>query len=128
MVEGQYEKSKYPFKIIASYLQPQNIDFTPNQVRWRPIPSVKNGESVNFVQGMVSLLGAGEPSLKQGISIYAYSANNSMEKTAFYNSDGDFLIVPHSGTLFVKTLNGRLTVRPKEFLVIPRGIKFSIDV
>jgi homogentisate 1,2-dioxygenase len=83
---------------------------------------------VNFVQGLVSLLGAGEPSLKQGISIYAYSANASMGKTAFYNSDGDFLIVPHKGTLFVRTLNGRLTVKPKEILIIPRGIKFSIDV
>ncbi len=77
---------------------------------------------------MVSLLGAGEPSLKQGIAIYGYSANASMDKTAFYNSDGDFLIVPQTGTLLVRTLNGKLTVRPKEILVIPRGIKFSIDV
>jgi homogentisate 1,2-dioxygenase len=83
---------------------------------------------VTFHQGLVSLLGAGEPSLKQGISIYAYSANKSMEKTAFYNSDGDFLIVPQTGILHVRTLNGRLTVRPKEILVIPRGIKFSVDV
>ena len=51
-----------------------------------------------------------------------------MGKTAFYNSDGDFLIVPHSGSLFVRTLNGKLTVKPKEILIIPRGIKFSIDV
>lgn len=80
------------------------------------------------MQGLVSLLGAGEPSLKQGISIYAYSANTSMGKTAFYNSDGDFLIVPHAGTLHVRTLNGRLTVKPREILIIPRGIKFSIDV
>jgi homogentisate 1,2-dioxygenase len=65
------------------------------------------------VQGLVSLLGAGEPSLKQGTAIYAYSANTSMNKTAFYNSDGDFLIVPQTGTLFVKTLNGKLTVKPK---------------
>jgi hypothetical protein len=73
-------------------------------------------------------MGAGEPTLKQGISIYAYSANVSMGKAAFYNSDGDFLIVPHKGTLFVRTLNGRLVVKPKEILIIPRGIKFSIDV
>jgi homogentisate 1,2-dioxygenase len=73
-------------------------------------------------------MGAGEPTLKQGISIYAYSANASMGKTAFYNSDGDFLIVPHKGTMFVRTLNGRLVVKPKEILIIPRGIKFSIDV
>jgi homogentisate 1,2-dioxygenase len=42
-------------------------------------------------------MGAGEPSLKQGVSIYAYSANTSMGNSAFYNSDGDFLIVPHAG-------------------------------
>lgn len=51
-----------------------------------------------------------------------------MGKAAFYNSDGDFLIVPHKGTLFVRTLNGRLVVKPREILIIPRGIKFSIDV
>ena len=73
-------------------------------------------------------MGAGEPSLKHGMAIYAYSANVSMTKTAFYNSDGDFLIVPHKGTLFVKTLNGKLIVKPKEILIIPRGVKFSIDV
>ena len=66
--------------------------------------------------------------MKQGISIYVYSANTSMEKTAFYNSDGDFLIVPHKGTLYVKTLCGRLTVRPREILVIPRGVTFSVEL
>lgn len=61
----------------------------------------------------MSLLGAGEPSLKQGVAIYAYSANSSMGNSAFYNSDGDFLIVPYIGNLFVKTLNGKLLVKPK---------------
>lgn len=51
-----------------------------------------------------------------------------MDNTAFTNSDGDFMIVPHCGTLFIKTLNGLLTVKQKEFCVIPRGVKFSIDV
>ena len=58
-------------------------------------------------------MGSGEPSLKQGISIYVYSANDSMSKTAFYNSDGDFLIVPHAGTLYITTSNGKLTVKPR---------------
>ena len=113
MTEGQYSKAKYPYKIIANYLQKEYIASTPNQTRWNPIPSVKEGDSVNFVEGMVALMGAGEPSLKQGMAIYAYSANKSMDKTAFYNADGDFMIVPHSGTLYVRTLTGRLTVKPK---------------
>ena len=49
------------------------------------------------------------------------------EKTCFNNSDGDFLIVPHSGTLYIKTLMGKITVKPKEICVIPRGIKFTVD-
>ena len=66
--------------------------------------------------------------MKQGLSIYAYSANSSMDKSSFYSSDGDFLFIPYCGTMKVTTLNGKLTVKPKEILVIPRGIKFSIDV
>ena len=100
----------------------------PNQLRWRPIPDVKDNQKLNFVEGLVSIAGAGEPSLKQGISIYTYSANTSMGKQSFYNSDGDFLIVPHIGTLFITTLFGKITVKPREICVIPRGIKYTVDV
>ena len=51
-----------------------------------------------------------------------------MENQAFYNSDGDFLIVPQEGVLYLKTEFGKLVVGPREIVVIPRGIKFSIDV
>ena len=57
-IEGQYQRAKYPFKIVASYLQNEHMDYHPNQLRWNPSPSVKES-SVNFVQGLVSLLGAG---------------------------------------------------------------------
>ena len=88
------------------------MEFHPNQLRWKTIPTIKE-DKINFVEGIVSVMGAGEPSLKQGISIYVYSANISMNKTSFYNSDGDFLIVPHAGILYIKTLCGRLTIRPR---------------
>lgn len=77
---------------------------------------------------MISIAGAGEPSLKQGVSLYMYSANVSMGKKSFYNSDGDFLIVPQTGTLYITTLFGKLTVNPREICVIPRGIKYTIDI
>lgn len=64
-----------------------------------------------------------------------------MDKQAFYNSDGDFLIgkrkrllfnylhlVPQAGTLFIATEFGRLTVTPLEICVIPQGIRFSVTV
>jgi homogentisate 1,2-dioxygenase len=51
-----------------------------------------------------------------------------MEHEAFYSADGDFLIVPQAGSLSIKTELGRLVVNPKEIGVIPRGIKFAVDV
>jgi homogentisate 1,2-dioxygenase len=41
-----------------------------------------------------------------------------MEKEAFYNSDGDLLIVPQHGVLLVKTELGRMRVEPLEICVI----------
>ena len=66
--------------------------------------------------------------LKDGIAIYLYSANTSMTNKAFYSSDGDFLIVPQTGTLFIQTEFGKLSVDPLEVCIIPRGIRFSVHV
>ena len=74
------------------------------------------------------MCGAGDPALKDGLGIHVYSFNQNMGKTAFYSSDGDFLIVPQHGTLYVSTEFGRLIVEPMEIIVIPRGIKFKIDL
>ena len=91
----------------------KNLNYQPNQLRWKPIPALKEEEHRTFVEGLVSLAGAGEPSLKQGMAIYGYSANKSMERSCFYNSDGDMLIVPYIGTLYLKTLMGKLVVNPR---------------
>lgn len=50
------------------------------------------------------------------------------ENSAFYNSDGDFLIVAQEGVLHITTELGKLNVNPKEICVIPRGIRFRVDV
>lgn len=50
--------------------------------------------------------------MKEGIAIYVYSANKSMENASFYNSDGDFLIVPYHGDLYLTTEMGKLKVSP----------------
>ena len=40
------------------------------------------------------MCGAGDASMKDGLSISLYAFNASMGKTAFYSADGDMLIVP----------------------------------
>lgn len=68
--------------------QPPN----PNQMRWLPFKIPDATESINFVQGLHSLCGAGSPRIRHGIAIHMYLCNASMENSTFYNSDGDFLI------------------------------------
>lgn len=51
-----------------------------------------------------------------------------MDKTAFYSSDGDFLIVPQEGSLILKTEFGIMHVENQEIAVIQRGIKFSVEL
>lgn len=38
------------------------------------------------------------------------------------------LVVPQSGTLYIRTECGRLEVPPKHIVVLPRGLRFSVDV
>lgn len=65
---------------------------TPTQLRWSPFDIPDDSKKVNFVQGLKSLAGAGDPACRSGLGIHIYTANTDMGKTAFYNSDGDFLI------------------------------------
>ena len=48
-----------------------------------------------------------------------YSCNVNMpENLAFYNADGDFLIVPQAGDLHFTTEFGKLKVSPKEIVEV----------
>lgn len=60
-----------------------------------------------------------------------------MKNESFFNSDGDFLIgnkynlnilVPFEGEMLITTEMGKLTVKPREIVVIPRGIKYSVEL
>lgn len=101
----------------------------PNQLRWNPfdIPSKEDGK-VDFVQGLATICGAGDPKVRHGIAIYIYTCNSPMGDRCFYNSDGDFLIVPQQGSLLVTTEFGRMLVEPNEICVIQRGIRFNVSV
>jgi len=48
-------------------------------------------ESVNFVHGLRPVCSAGGSETRNGLAVYVYSANTSMNQAAFNNSDGDFL-------------------------------------
>lgn len=99
---------------------------TPDQLRWDPIPAA--GAGADFIDGLFTVCGNGDVAGCSGNAIHVYRANRSMERRAFYNADGDFLIVPQRGALLIVTELGRLEVEPQEIAVIPRGIHFRVQL
>lgn len=102
----------------------------PERMRWQPQELPSSDSPLDFVGGLQAMAGAGSPKTKTGLAVYLYSCAASMtpSKKSFYNADGDMLVVPQSGPLHVTTETGRLHVKPREILLLPRGMRFSIDV
>ncbi len=82
----------------------------------------------DFVDGLHAVMGAGDPTTKSGICIYILTANKSMTDRAFCNSDGDFLFVAQEGSFVLVTELGRLHITPGEIAVVPRGIRFAVQM
>ncbi|XP_061171238.1 homogentisate 1,2-dioxygenase-like [Saccostrea echinata] len=118
-----------PFKKMERGLITHNwdeIDPNPNQMRWHPFDLPK--KKLDFVQGLTTICGAGEPRTRHGVSVYIFTCNTSMSDSCLYNSDGDFLIVPQQGPLLITTEFGKMKVDPNEICVIQQGMRFKVDV
>ena len=103
------------------------VHVSPTQLAWTPMDIPDTG-SVDFIDGIQSIAGSGEPSLREGLATHVYAANTSMKKRAFVNADGDFLIVPQQGALNIQTEFGKLFVQPGEIVVIQKGIRFRVEL
>jgi homogentisate 1,2-dioxygenase len=99
---------------------------TPNQLRWDPVPLPD--KRTDFVDGIITLAGNGDPSSHDGVGIHIYVANCSMEDRFFYNADGEMFLVPQLGSLLLRTELGVIELNPGEIGVVPRGLKFRVEL
>ena len=99
---------------------------TPNQLRWDPLPAPAG--AVDFVDGLVSLAGNGGAAEQAGVGIHVYAANASMSGRYFYSADSEWLIVPERGRLRLATELGLIDLEPQEIAVIPRGVRFRVEL
>lgn len=97
---------------------------TPNRLRWNP-PPIGSGD---FVDGLATYAGAGDPQSAHGLAIHLYAADRSMERRAFASADGELLIVPQQGALRLTTELGVLDVAPGEMALVPRGLKLRAEL
>lgn len=98
----------------------------PDVMRWDPFPV---GESTgDFLDGLATVAVNGDAKHQTGLGIHIYRADRGMGKKLFYSADGELLIVPQQGAILAQTELGQLYVAPGEILVIPRGVKFRIEL
>jgi homogentisate 1,2-dioxygenase len=99
---------------------------TPNQLRWDPLPIPAT--PTDFIDGWLTMAGNGNPVSMAGCAIHLYVANRSMQGRYFYDADGELLIVPQQGRLLIATELGRLELAPTQVALIPRGLRFAVEL
>jgi homogentisate 1,2-dioxygenase len=119
-----------PFEEMAAGLVRTGPDTgahaTPNRLRWMPLPLPK--EPTDFVEGLRTYVTNGSARDQHGIGVHGYACNRSMAGRVFYDADGELLFVPQQGALTLRTELGVLEVAPGEIAVVPRGVRFRVEV
>jgi homogentisate 1,2-dioxygenase len=115
VAQGTYQL--YQHQIIKSYIPDQS----PNALRWSPIHD-STSTDCDFIKGLVHIAG------NQLNKAFVYYCNQSMTDTYFVNNDGELLFVPYEGTINLHTEFGILGLPTGMIAVIPRGIKFKVEV
>jgi homogentisate 1,2-dioxygenase len=77
---------------------------------------------------MVTMLANRDPSDLEGVAVHLYRTSKSMRKRVFVDADGELLITPQAGTLDIFTEFGRIDLAPGSIALVPRGVKFRVEV
>ena len=96
------------------------------QLRWGPVPIPK--EKLTFLTGLRTMTTSGDVNTQAGMAAHVYLVTQSMESDYFYNADGEMLIVPQQGSIRFFTEFGRIEAEPGEICVVPRGVKFKVEL
>ncbi|GAA1363269.1 homogentisate 1,2-dioxygenase [Streptomyces beijiangensis] len=98
----------------------------PNRLRWNPLPEPAPG--TDFLAGLWTVGGNGDATQRTGMAVHLYFANTSMTDRVFSDADGELLIVPERGGLLIRTEFGLLHAEPGHVALIPRGVRFRVDL
>ncbi|MFH8618531.1 homogentisate 1,2-dioxygenase [Streptomyces sp. NPDC017979] len=98
----------------------------PNRLRWDPLPDPAPG--TDWLAGLWTLGGNGDAAARTGMAVHLYHADADMTDRVFGNADGELLIVPELGGLLLLTELGALAARPGEVALIPRGVRFRVEL
>jgi len=100
----------------------------PNRLRWDPLPLPAETEPRDFIDGLFTVGGNGDSGTGDGMAVHLYAASASMRDRYFVDSDGELLFVPELGPVILHTELGPLRAGPGEIAVVPRGIRFRVEL
>jgi len=98
----------------------------PGPMRWDPIPVPD--EALTFLTGVRTITSGGDVSSMAGAANHVYLITRSMKDEYFYNGDAEMLFVLEQNGLRFWTEFGIIDAEPGEIVVIPRGIKFRVEL
>jgi homogentisate 1,2-dioxygenase len=104
------------------------LDPDPNRLRWDPLPLPTSDRETDFIDGLFTVGGNGDTRIRAGMAVHLYAANASMRDRYFVDSDGELLFVPELNPVILHTELGPLRVSPGEIAVVPRGIRFRVEL
>jgi len=122
-MHGPYQRMKDGLLRSGPFTE---VEASPNRLRWDPLPLPS--KPTDFVDGLATIAGSGDPALQTGVAVHVYRANRSMKNRVFSNADGELMFVPQQGALLLLTELGKIELAPGEVAVIPRGMKFRVEV
>ena len=96
----------------------------PNRLRWNPLPFPD--EPADFIDALVTMGGNGDAGARCGVAVHIYCATKQMEHRVLDHAElgGE----AQTGRLRLATELGVVEVKPGEIAVIPRGIKFRVEL
>jgi homogentisate 1,2-dioxygenase len=121
---GAFTPTQIPFWKTAPHFDETTLPI--GQYRWSPPEAPK--EKSTFITGMRTMTIAGDVNSQTGMAASLYFVNTSMVDQYFYNSDAEMLVVPQEGALHFFTELGKIDIAPGEICVIPRGLKFRVEL
>ncbi|MDQ3132115.1 MAG: homogentisate 1,2-dioxygenase [Acidobacteriota bacterium] len=102
------------------------LETTPNQLRWNPLQMPQN--ETDFIDGITTIAGNGDLFGQTGIAIHIFACNKNMTDRFFYNADGEMLVVAEKNRVRFLTELGVLEIGSGEIAILPRGLKFRVEL
>ena len=102
------------------------LETTPNQLRWNPLPMPET--ETDFIDGLTTFAGNGDSYSQTGIAVHIFACNKNMTDRFLYNADGEMLVVAEKNRVRFLTELGIIEINSGEICVIPRGLKFRVEL